>query len=66
MSENREFERLYVLYCELHFKYFFDPIGLLAILVYTEPLKTPFMSGFMYVAIALLIRLPLFIKEGGG
>ncbi len=63
MKEKTQIEILYQNYCNLHFKYFFDPIGLISTFLMTNPLETPVLSGFIYFSIVVLIRLPLLIKE---
>ena len=63
MKEKNQIEILYLDYCNLHFKYFFDPIGLISTFSMTNPLESPVLSGFIYFSIVVLIRLPILIKE---
>jgi hypothetical protein len=62
-KEKTQIEILYENYCNLHLKYFFDPIGLISMVLITNPLETPVLSGFIYFSIVVLIRLPILINE---
>jgi len=55
--------KLYLDYCNLHFKYFFDPLGLLVVFLFTDYLVSPGISSLLYFFTTLFIRLPVIVYE---